>query len=142
MKSRGQGIYNDYKIGKGSQATDGGNLILSPDETEKFIVNYPAAKDLVRPFIGSREFLNNEQRFCLWLINIKPDRYANNHFIIDRLEKIRKIRLKSKTASVVEAANMPYAFTQNRQPETDYLVIPRTSSGKREYLQLGMKVKT
>lgn len=141
VKSRGQGIYNDYKIGKGSQATDGGNLILSPDETEKFIVNYPAAKDLVRPFIGSREFLNNEQRFCLWLINIKPDRYANNHFIIDRLEKIRKIRLKSKTASVVEAANMPYAFTQNRQPETDYLVIPRTSSGKREYLPIGYESK-
>ncbi|MGE9910042.1 DNA methyltransferase [Limosilactobacillus reuteri] len=137
IKSRGSGIYTDYRITKGSQPTDGGNLILSENEARNFIKQYPALKSIIRPFIGSAEFLKNKKRYCLWLYHVSPEKYVKNKFIKDRLEKVKEMRLSSKTKSVKEMAKEPTIFTQIRQPNTDYLVIPRVSSGKRLYLPIG-----
>lgn len=50
----------------GSKPADGGNLLLSHDEYLALIDQEPFAKKYLRPFIGSQEFLNDEQRWCLW----------------------------------------------------------------------------
>lgn len=137
VKSRGAGLYNDHKVTKGSQPTDGGNLLLTEKEAQEFTESYPDAASLVHRFMGSSEFLNNKKRYCLWLYGVDPSMYARNRFIADRLEKVREMRLASKTSSVREQAQTPALFTQIRQPNTKYLAIPRVSSGKREYIPIG-----
>ena len=60
---------------------------------------------------------------------------------MERLEKVAEERRKSPTASVVRDAETPMLFTQIRQPETDYLVIPRISSVNRRYIPIGYMSK-
>lgn len=137
VKSRGAGLYKDHKVTKGSQPTDGGNLLLTEKEAQEFTESYPNKASLVHRFMGSSEFLNNKKRYCLWLYGVDPSMYSRNRFIADRLEKVREMRLASKTSSVREQAQTPALFTQIRQPNTKYLAIPRVSSGKREYIPIG-----
>ncbi|MFR0595107.1 DNA methyltransferase [Limosilactobacillus mucosae] len=137
VKSRGAGLYKDHKVTKGSQPTDGGNLLLTEKEAQEFTESYSDKASLVHRFMGSSEFLNNKKRYCLWLYGVDPSMYSRNRFIADRLEKVREMRLASKTSSVREQAQTPALFTQIRQPNTKYLAIPRVSSGKREYIPIG-----
>ena len=60
---------------------------------------------------------------------------------MERLEKVREMRCKSPTASVRRDADTPMLFTQIRQPETDYLVVPEVSSEKRKYIPVGFMCK-
>ncbi len=125
------------KIIKGSQPTDGGNLILSAEERMELIKEYPACEHFIKQYIGADDFINNKLRYCLWLKGVSPAEYRKITPIQERLEKVRKMRLSSPTKSVQADADIPMLFTQIRQPESDYLVIPRVSSEKRKYIPIG-----
>ncbi|MCB5234993.1 MAG: hypothetical protein LHW60_07130 [Candidatus Cloacimonetes bacterium] len=56
--------------------------------------------------------------------------------IRERVEQVRTHRLASAREETQELANMPYSFGEIRQPETDYLLIPRTSSENRKYIPI------
>ena len=124
-------------ITKGSQATDGGNLLLSEDEMKELLREHPDSKPLIHPFVGADEFINNKKRYCLWLNNVSPSIYRSIRPIMQRLDAVANMRLQSKTESVRQDANKPGLFTQMRQPETTYMLIPRVSSGARRYLPIG-----
>ncbi len=125
------------KMSKGSQPTDGGNLILSEAERAEIISKHPEAESFIKRFMMGDDFINGKYRYCLWLKDVSPSVYRNMKVIVDRLEKIKELRLKSPTASVKRDAQTPMLFTQIRQPESDYLVIPRVSSEKRNYIPIG-----
>lgn len=125
------------KLVKGSQPTDGGNLIFSKEEGENFLAHYPELSDLLRKFVGADEFINGKYRYCLWLKDVPRARYVTNPIISERLNAVRSMRLNSPTASVRRDADTPELFTQIRQPDTSYLLFPRHSSGTREYLPIG-----
>ena len=55
---------------KGSQPTDGGNLVLSEKERAYLLAREPGAEKWLRPFIGGEELLNGGKRWCLWLKDI------------------------------------------------------------------------
>lgn len=122
---------------KGSQATDGGNLFLSVEEKEELIAKYPAAEQFVKRFVGAEEFINNKLRYCLWLKGIAPSQYRNIPPIMERLERVAEMRRKSPTKSVQKDADTPMLFTQIRQPESSYMIIPRHSSENRRYIPFG-----
>ena len=124
------------KMSKGSQPTDGGNLFLSQEDKDEFIAKYPHLDECVRQFSGAEEFINNKMRYCLWLKGISPKLYRVPE-VLKRLEAVAEMRRKSPTKSVQRDAETPMLFTQIRQPETDYLLIPRHSSEKREYIPIG-----
>ncbi len=122
---------------KGSQPTDGGNLIMSDSEKISFLQDYPECQPFIRLCVGASEFLSGAKRWCFWFYRVSPSLYKNNPYIRERLEKIAAFRRKSPTASVQKDANSPYLFTQIRQPESDYIIIPRHSSEKRIYIPIG-----
>ncbi len=138
LLNRGGNLYGLPDIIKGSQATDGGNLILSQQERDELIEAFPSAKPLVKEFIGAEEFLNNTKRYCIWLKNVPADQYENIGPITRRIEAVKQIRLSSPTASVREKdSKTPHLFTQIRQPDNDYMVIPRVTSENRVYIPIG-----
>lgn len=51
---------------------DGGGFVLSPEEKEELVKKEPLAAKWIRPYIGAVEFLNNKERYCLWLVNADP----------------------------------------------------------------------
>jgi hypothetical protein len=121
---------------QGSKPADGGNLIVEPDEYEEVASDEIAVKYL-RPYRGAREMLHDLDRWCLWLVDATPSDLSNSEVIRARLEKVAEMRRKSPTESVREAAETPHLFTQNRQPERRYAVLPQTSSENRDYIPGG-----
>ncbi|MBO7476665.1 MAG: methylase, partial [Salinivirgaceae bacterium] len=126
------------RINKGSQPTDGGNLIISAEEYEDFVSKEPAAKKFIHEFIGSEEFINGKKRYCLWLVNASPAEMRKMPLVVKRVEAVKEMRLASPKAATRNWAAYPYLFTENRQPESgNYLLIPRVSSEKRSYIPIG-----
>ena len=142
IQNRGSVLSPDLpKMSKGSQPTDGGNLILSEEERNNLIAKYPQTEAYIKQYIGSDEYINNRKRYCLWMKGVSPHDYVNVPPIMARLQKVREMRAASPTASVRRDADIPMLFTQIRQPEMDYLVVPEVSSEKRRYIPIGFVKK-
>ena len=125
------------KMSKGSQPTDGGNLILSEAEKNELISKEPVAEKWIHRFMMGDDYINNKVRYCLWMVNALPSEIKKCPQILERLDKIKELRLQSPTKSVNNDAQTPYLFTQRRQPTQDYLAVPRVSSEKRNYIPIG-----
>lgn len=120
----------------GSKPTDGGNLILTDKEKEEFLIKEPKAKKFIKPLISAREFLNGEKRWCLWLVDIQPPEIKKLPELKKRIENVKNMRLKSKKAATVKLADVPYLFGEIRQPDSNYVLIPRHSSENRKYIPM------
>lgn len=114
-------------------------MLFSKEQREELVSKYPKLNDVLLPFIGSREFINDTEykRYCLWLVGKQPSDYADIPELSERFQYIRQYRLNSPVDRIQKTADKPYLFTQNRQPETDYLLIPRVSSSTRRYIPIG-----
>lgn len=123
-------------IRKGNQPTDGGNLIIGPEELEDFLKQEPKAKPYIKRLIGSREFINNKQRYCLWLVGISPAELRRMPLVLDRVRKVRKMRLASKAADTNKLADRSWEFRETNNPKT-YIIVPSVSSEKRRYVPMG-----
>lgn len=138
IQSRGKPLAAGMpEMSKGSQPTDGGNLILSEEERRELIEKYPSANCLIRRYISSEDYIQNKIRYCIWLKGVSPAEYSKIPPIMERLKAVSECRRKSPTASVRRDADTPMLFTQIRQPETEYLVVPEVSSESRRYIPIG-----
>jgi len=137
IQSRGKQLTKGYpEMSKGSQPTDGGYLLLSSEDKAEMISKHPVTERFIRRFVGSRDLINAEYRYCLWLKGVAPSEYRTIKPIMDRLEMVAETRKNSPTASVRADASKPMLFTQIRQPETDYLAVPEVSSQNRRYIPI------
>lgn len=130
-------ICNTQKMIRGSIPYDDGNLLLSLHEKEELIETNPELNNLIRRYGGSFEMLNEKWRYCFWLKNINPSLIKKSSILIERITKCKSFRESAKSKSVNSKANTPYLFGDIRQPENDYLLVPRVSSHKRNYLPIG-----
>ena len=138
IEKRKMPICNVSKINKGSQPTDGGNLIISAEEYDDFIKKEPNAKKFIKEFLGADEFTNGRKRYCLWLVDASPAELRKMPLVMKRVEAVKEMRSSSNKAATRNWAAYPYLFTENRQPERgNYLLIPRVSSEKRCYIPIG-----
>jgi hypothetical protein len=118
----------------GSKPTDGGNFILSPEERTELLRAEPNAKRWIRRYTGADEFLNGEERYCLWLIDITPEILRSLPKVLERVNAVREFRAASKAASTRAYAKYPTLFRQIAQPNSDYLLIPLHTSETRRYV--------
>lgn len=125
------------KMVYGSKPADGNGLILTENEYRTAINDEPEIAPLIRPLMGAKEFLQDEKRFCLWLIDGDEEIMFQSPFIKKRLQLVKDFRLNSKKMATVESSDMPRWFQEIRQPDTDYLLVPRHSSEKRAYVPMG-----
>ena len=121
----------------GSFATDGGSLILSAEEREELLTAYPSAETFVRPYVSPEDFINNKPRYCLWLKGVPPDAIIAVPPVRRRIEAVRTFRLSSKKAQTRKRADTPTLFAEDRQPDADYILVPRVSSERRRYVPMG-----
>lgn len=140
IKNRSKSINEGLaKVVQGSPPADDGRLLFSKSEREELVKRYPELNDVLLPFVGSREFINDTEytRYCLWLVGKRPADYAHIPELTERFRYVSEYRLNSPVDRIQKTADKPYLFTQNRQPETDYLLIPRVSSENRRYIPVG-----
>ncbi|HSO85523.1 MAG TPA: DNA methyltransferase, partial [Draconibacterium sp.] len=135
--ARSHPICNVPEMINGNKVVDGGNLILDEQEKEELLKNEPQAEKYIKMFIGSDEYINNTPRWCLYLKGAKPDELKNMPTVLERIRKVKEMREKSTKIPTQKWAVFPSLFIENRQPETDYLLIPRVSSENRIYVPIG-----
>lgn len=134
--NRKQPICNTRELVYGSFALDDGNYTLSEDEKNEILRENPESEKFIRPFIGGRELLHSENRYCLWLINAEPGEVKSNRKILERIEAVRKWRFNSNRANTKKLAETPGIFAEIRQPNSNYLAFPTLSSENRKYIPI------
>lgn len=115
----------------GNKPADGGHLILTVEEKDAFVQQWPDAEPLIKPLIGAQEFINGWHRYCIWLHEVPPNQYRHIKGIMDRVEAVRKFRLESTKAATQRDANRPAVFAEIRQSAGDFVVVPSVSSENR-----------
>ncbi len=126
------------KMSFGNQPRDGGNYIFTQTEKEELVKKKPTIIKFLRPYIGAEEFINQKQRWCLWLKNANPAEIRNDKFIYEKIEAVKSFRENSSAKTTRGYAKVPHLFAQITQPdEEDYLLIPSVSSEKRRYIPIG-----
>jgi restriction-modification enzyme MmeI-like protein len=128
------------KMQYGSKPSDGGHFLLTEEEKDEILKKEPLAKKFIKKFISGREFLHNENRYCLWLVDASPDDLKRLPEVRKRVELVKEFREKSKADST---KNFPFhtLFRQVTQPKSDYIIFPSTTSETRKYLPLGFLSK-
>jgi hypothetical protein len=121
----------------GSQPRDGGYFVLSPEEREQILTQEPLLDSVIKPYIGAEEFINNKERYCIWLLNASIDIIKNSKILRERIAAVREFRLSSKAKTTNGYAKVPSIFAQIAQPNGNYLIIPRVSSENRRYIPKG-----
>jgi hypothetical protein len=124
-------------MGIGNKPIDGGNYLFTPEEKAAFLKEEPAAKGFFRRWIGSEEFINGIERWCLWLGDCPPEKLRAMPHAMARVEAVRKLRLASKSAPTRKIAETPTRFHVENMPKRTYLIVPEVSSEKRQFIPIG-----
>lgn len=137
IKSLSNPLSNVSKMIFGSMANDGGNLFLNKDEKIEIEKKDPLSKKYIRKVFGAAEFINDRERYCLWLKDITPNELKNMPQVLKRVAKVKEHRLNSKRKATRDLADTPHLFGEIRQPDSNYLLVPRVSSENRRYIPIG-----
>lgn len=129
-------LCNKIKITTGNRPADGGNLIIEKDEYQRFIEQEPEAKKYIKRLLGSVEFINNKDRWCLWLVGVSPGELRKMPLVMERVEACRQDRLNSPDAGRKKLAETPTLFRETQNPSR-YIVVPKVSSQRRRYIPIG-----
>ncbi len=136
IESRKRPLCDVPEIRKGNQPTDGGNLIISDSEYDEFIKKEPNAKPYIKRLIGATEYINNTLRYCLWLVNCSPAELRKMPTVMERVNKVREMRLASPDVGTRKLADKPTVFRETNNPSS-YVFVPSHSSENRRYIPMG-----
>ena len=121
----------------GSKPIDGGHYVLDAAERGAVLDACPAAAPFVRPYIGSREYLNGKERWIHWLSEAPPELLRQTPMLRERVAAVREFRQRSKSAPTRALAATPTLYHVNVIPTGPFLVVPEVSSERREYVPIG-----
>ena len=137
IESRNKPFGNVPSMVRGNQASDGGWLILDSDERKAIISKEPQAEKYIKRFMMGREFLHNEERYCLWLVGVSPSEVKKMPLVYERVKKCKESRLNAPAALTRSFAETPMLFGQRtREFDGDYIALVRVSSENRKYIPM------
>jgi type I restriction-modification system DNA methylase subunit len=140
IENRSSPICNVPKMLYGSKPTDGGHFILTLDEKNDIIKKEPLSEKFIKKYVNAQEFLNNQFRYCLWLVDAKPEELKKLPEVMKRVELVKNFRSQSIAESTRNFQNHTL-FRQVTQPNSDYILIPSTTSERRKYIPFGFLSK-
>ncbi|MBR2836129.1 MAG: class I SAM-dependent DNA methyltransferase [Coriobacteriales bacterium] len=131
-------ICNVLPMTAGGKPSDGQNLILEPEGRLELISKCPKSEEWIKPFSMGAEFINGNDRYCLWLVGITKEELESMPPVCERVEQVREMRLASKKEATRRKAETPWLFDEVRPPQgQSYIAVPKVSSGRRVYVPMG-----
>ena len=115
---------------------DYNHLKIEPDEFLEFKEKCPQSLKWIKRMVGATEFINNKERYCLWLVGCSPNELKQMPMVLKRVKACQEARLAANTAESKKLALTPTLFREQLNPE-HYLIIPGVSSEKRRYIPIG-----
>ena len=137
VKKESRQINGLPKLIIGSKPIDGGHYIFKAEERAAFLQEEPDADPYLRPFVGSREFLQGGERWILCLADVEPQVLRTLPKVRERIAAVRAYRLSSRSRPTQVLAETPTRYHVNVIPDAPFLVIPKVSSERREYVPIG-----
>ena len=125
------------KLVSGTQPIDDGHYIFDEEERAVFLEAEPDAAPFLRPFVGAREYLQGGDRWILALQELSPTALKSLPKVRERMTLVRDYRSKSKRKSTLAIADFPTRYNVEVLPAAPFLVIPKVSSERREYVPTG-----
>lgn len=141
IESHSKPICNIPPMHFGSMPRDGGGFILNDEERDTLLKTEPISAKWIRPYVGAYEFINRKNRWCLWLKGANPKELQQCPTVLKRIEFIREFRMRSIAAGTRKYAETPTLFCQIAQPDSDFIIVPKTSSQRRRYIPIGFMDK-
>jgi hypothetical protein len=112
-------------------------LILEPDEKEA-LLRIGLAPKYTRRFIGSTEYINGKERYCLWISNDELPQVNSIEPVSKRIESVKRDRLETEDVAVNKLAQRPHQFRERKGDDPAKIFIPIVSSENREYFPAGV----
>ncbi|MBO6571539.1 MAG: class I SAM-dependent DNA methyltransferase [Balneola sp.] len=129
-------ICNVSEISFGSMPNDGGYLLLNDSEKDELISLEPKAAQIIKPLLSANEVLNNKTRWCIWLEGVSPALLRELKLVNQRVQKVKETRANSSRAATQKLAEFPTLFGEIRQPKSDFVFVPLTTSENRRYIPM------
>lgn len=136
IDSRSKPLCDVPAMTTGNRPADGGHLIIEAEDYDAFIKSQPNAMPYIKRLVGSAEFINNQKRWCLWLVGVSPAEIRKMPEVMKRIEACRQDRLDSPDEGRRKLADRPSLFRETKNPET-FIVVPAVSSERRRYVPIG-----
>ncbi|WP_282756393.1 class I SAM-dependent DNA methyltransferase [Desulfuromonas thiophila] len=121
----------------GNQPIDGGNFLFNAEERKEFLSQEPHACKWLKRYYGSAEFINNIERWCLWLNGVSSDDLQKMPLVKQRLKSVRDFRLSSDRPATRELAASPTKFAFVSHTDEPYVIVPSVSSERRPFIPTG-----
>ncbi|MEQ8694475.1 MAG: lactate dehydrogenase [Gammaproteobacteria bacterium] len=121
----------------GNIPRDKANFMLTSDERDVILSRHPEASALIRKILGSKEFINGLERYCLWIPDELADLAASIPDIKERLDRITRYRETGSERGKLGVAT-PHRFERTILGKKNAVIVPRVSSERREYLPVGL----
>ena len=135
IDSRSTPICDVPKMTTGNRPADGGHLIIEAEDYDDFIKREPNAVKYIKKLTGAAEYINNKDRYCLWLVGVSPAELRKMPEVMKRVEACKQDRLNG-APDRQKLADTPTIFRETKNPST-YIIVPATSSENRKYIPLG-----
>lgn len=122
---------------KGNMPYDSQYLLLDKSAKDELVERNPHAIKYLKRIVGSDEFINNIERWCLWITDSEVAEASKIPEIKERIEKVREFRLSKSDKNAQKLAQKPHQFREFRSSLSQTLVIPSVSSENRPYIPIG-----
>lgn len=113
------------------------DLMLTQEEMQNLVSQNSLVVNFIRPLSGSKEFINNIPRYCLWISDEKLEMAKEINSIAQRINNVRKARLKAEDVCIQKLANRPHQFRDLKESKSHSIIVPVVSSERREYIPCG-----
>jgi hypothetical protein len=137
VEERSRPICEAPRLVSGTQPIDDGNYIFDASERAAFLADEPDAERLLHPYVGSIEYINGSQRWILSMKGISPAELRRMPAVVERMQKVKEFRNKSKRTSTLAIADYPDKYNVEVIPDRPFLCVPKVSSERREYIPIG-----
>lgn len=137
VNNRSKPISNIHKLVTGCQRLDNDNFMFTKEQMEAFIKKEPLSQKYFKRWYGAEEFINNKERYCLYLGKCEPSELKRMPHVIEILSKVKEYRANSNREQTKKYASQPNKFYLEVIPDTDYILIPVVSSERRRYIPMG-----
>ena len=117
----------------------GAALIFTTDEARNMIRQSPEVARYIRPFYGSKEFIDAAPRACLWIQESDVELAAKIPSVAERLRAVGLSRsAATNDVTAKKLVSTPFRFREQMTGKASTLIIPRVSSENRPYLPVGL----
>ncbi len=137
IERRNNPLSNLPRMPKGNMPYDGGHLLLSKQEMDELVSKNYNAKKYIKKIVGAKEYVNDIERYCIWINDEQINDALKINEINERVQLVKKTRLQSTDDGAQKLASKPHKFRETNITETQSIIIPLTTSERREYVPIG-----